>query len=113
MPGAGDARRLARPVVLGETLFRFDLARLAGREARTVLAGDVERRRGTRLELPGIEMLAARDAVDVAVFVLVLAGAFGLFLALGEAFLALDHGFRELCQSTAREAKLFLIQLCE
>ena len=72
VPGARDARRLARSIVLGDAEARLHLAGAAGRELRPVLARDHDGRRRLRLELVRIEVPAAGNAVDVLVLVGVL-----------------------------------------
>jgi hypothetical protein len=94
-------RRLASSVVFRNARARLDLTRRAGRELGLMLADDDHRGRRGRLELFGIEVPAAGNAVDVPVLVLVAAArSLSLLLAFGESFLALRHegvgGFHEI-----------------
>jgi hypothetical protein len=77
--------------MFGNAGTRFDFARPACRELRAVLARDDESRRRGRLELLGIDVPAACDAVNVLRLVLVRAGGLRFTFALGESLLPLSH----------------------
>jgi len=94
VPSAGGARRLARAIVLGDARSGVHFARGACREARAVLAGDDDGVRRDAFEFLGIEVTAARDAVDVLRLVLMITGGERFALALGESLLSLSHAGR-------------------
>jgi hypothetical protein len=104
VPGAGNARRLTRAIVLGEPGARFDLTGLAGGETGAVLAGQIHGRGRAVGELAGVEVPATREAVDVPLVVVVGSRIRFFAFALGETFLSLDHGPWGFWHSPARDA---------
>jgi len=95
VPGAGGHDGFSALVVLGEAMFRFHLAAGAAGELRAVLALQEERLGRGFVEPFGVEVLSARDAVNVlsVVGVGVALRVLVFSLALGESFFSLSHGF--------------------
>jgi hypothetical protein len=93
VPGFGDLHRLPALVVLGQAVLGFHLTTGAAREVRAVLAAQEECVWRSLLETFGIEVAAARDAVNVmpVVGVRVALGVQFLPLALGESLFSLSH----------------------
>ncbi len=105
MPGLGDLRGLTRAIVFVDTRLCVRDAPRAGGELRAMIACEHGGRRGTPGELLGVDVAAARDAVDVLVLAcLARLGTTGTLaklcftFAFGQALLFLGHERRAVWQ---------------
>jgi len=109
MPGARGGHGLSALIVLGKAMLCFDLAGGARGKFRTVLAFQEERAGRSRFEAFGVEVLAARDAVNVLlVVVLVLLRLKVFAFALGESLFSLGHASSSPCAVVRFDARASL-----